>query len=584
MRARRWWAVAGGLALLAAGLGLPTKAAEPEVTNGCIESVPEPDETASVQICYSLFRPAGASAQAPVPVVFHSHGWGGSRTTDAGSFAAWFEAGFGVLSFDQRGFGESGGLAHVEHPDFEGQDVQRLVDLVAGLDWVAKEAPADPVLGAIGGSYGGGYQFVGAFTELRDRGATRFDALAPEITWWDLKESLAPEEVARSLWVTALYAVGATAHTEEVHKGFAYGAATGMWPKGDVDPSVNLDRFFEKNGPAWHVRNGRVLDIPVLFGQGISDNLFNLNQGLKNFENALTPAARANSIFVGYNGGHALPSLLPAGAAGDGDPCSKALGVESFGDLARRFFREALKGESTGLGGRGQYHLASPAGTCVTVGATAANQPFEIGTVATTAGPGAPLAWKIADGPLSVAGTPFVDATLTTVGVDARAFLALSVGSSPADAQIVQNNMMPVRSMTPVSGEARTIELPAVAVEVPDGQSLFLTLSPFSDMSFGHGSRAPGAIVLDSVTVRLPVAAPQLIAAGSVSAGAPAQPQPQPQPAPPPSGAPPAPSESGGALPATGGTETGAGLAALLLAGAVATRRARRQAEPGQPG
>ena len=171
--------------------------------------MPEPGTTTPVRICYSLFKPAGASS-AHVPLIFHSHGWGGSRTKDPAAFKSWLDAGYGVLSFDQRSFGESTGVAHVMNPDLEGRDVVRLVDFVAWLDWVTKQRPGDPLIGAIGGSYGGGYQFAGAFTELRDRGRTRFDALAPEITWWDLKQSLAPDEAARTMWLAILYAGGGT--------------------------------------------------------------------------------------------------------------------------------------------------------------------------------------------------------------------------------------------------------------------------------------------------------------------------------------------------------------------------------------
>ncbi|MDT7613879.1 MAG: type transport system ATP-binding protein [Pseudonocardiales bacterium] len=506
MRMRRLWAVAAlaGLGLAATVTVRPSLAAEVTKTDGCVDSVPEPGSTAAVPICYSLFRPAGADAANPVPMVLHSHGWGGSRTTDPAAFDKWMKAGFGVLSFDQRGWGQSGGQAHIEHPDFEGQDVQRLVDLVAGLDWVAKDGPGDPVLGSIGGSYGGGYQFVGAFTELRDRGATRFNAMAPEITWWDLKQSLAPQEVVRTAWDVVLYAAGMGHVPNDIHEGFVYGAATGNWPKGEV-PGADLDAFFEKNGPAWHVKNGRVLDIPVLFGQGITDNLFNLNQGLQNFDHALTPAARSKSIFVGYNGGHTLPSVLPPGVGAAGDPCSKALSGGSFQDLTIRFFTEALRHQDTGLTGRGRYHLATAGGACVDVDSVAPTTAVDLGQVISTAGVGAPIPTKLADGPITIAGAPVVDAKVTTVTPDARAFFALGVGTSPADMQIVQNNMMPLREVDPVSAVARTITLPGVAVEVPKGQSLYLVVSPISDMFFGHGSRVPGAIVLDDTVVRLPV-------------------------------------------------------------------------------
>ncbi len=212
----------------------PAGRAQSILTEGCIESVPEPGTTAPVAICYTLYQPLTATGETPVPLVLHSHGWAGSRERRPDAFGSWLDGGFGVLSFDQRGFGASGGKAHIEHPDFEGQDVQRLVDVVAGLDWVAQNAPGDPVLGAIGGSYGGGYQFVAAFTELRDRGATRFDALAPEITWWDLPEALAPQGVVRSLWVLLLYAAGllSDAHTTTITEGFVLGAVTGDYPRG----------------------------------------------------------------------------------------------------------------------------------------------------------------------------------------------------------------------------------------------------------------------------------------------------------------------------------------------------------------
>src|SRR3954454_7564562 len=119
-------AIAGGAlavpTLAAGGGGAPVK-----VTNSCVSSVPEPGSSDPVKICYTMFQPAGADARHPVPMVFHSHGWGGSRTTDPAAFTKFLDAGFGVLSLDQRGFDASGGKAHVENPDYEGRDVEKLV-------------------------------------------------------------------------------------------------------------------------------------------------------------------------------------------------------------------------------------------------------------------------------------------------------------------------------------------------------------------------------------------------------------------------------------------------------------------------
>jgi ABC-2 type transport system ATP-binding protein len=65
--------------------------------------------------------------------------------------------------------------------------------------------------------------------------------------------------------------------------------------------------------------------------------------------------------------------------------------------------------------------------------------------------------------------------------------------------------MMPLRRAQPVQGEEFSIELPGVVVEVQEGQSLFLTVSPVSDLSFGHGSRTPGSFLLGDLEVTFPV-------------------------------------------------------------------------------
>lgn len=58
-------------------IGSPASAAtHPAPVNGCVRSVadPSPTTTAPVDICYTLFRPVGASTDNRVPMVMHSHG------------------------------------------------------------------------------------------------------------------------------------------------------------------------------------------------------------------------------------------------------------------------------------------------------------------------------------------------------------------------------------------------------------------------------------------------------------------------------------------------------------------------------
>ena len=485
----------------------PHQPHQPQITNNCVKSAPEPGSKAKVKICYTLFRPAGASKRHPVPLLMHSHGWGGSRATNAGEVREFLDAGYGVLSFDQRGFGASGGYAHVENPALEGRDVRALVRVVSRLRWVQQDGPGDPHMGAVGGSYGGGYQFVGAFEELRTRGKPVFDALAPEITWHDLRESLAPAGVVRTEWALSLSAgaLPSNALPLSVYKGLVEGAVTGELPDGSLPGGENLVKFFEKNGPKWHVAHGRRLDIPVLFGQGTTDTLFPLQQGLANWRKAITPRARKRSIFVAYNGGHVLPALLPGGIRVTSDPCSKRLAGGDFRRLSIRFLDEVLKGRHTGLKGWGRVHLATPASTCTTVRSVAPTKALKVGKVATTTAAGLPLFYEVAKGPLRVAGSPYLTGKVTALGLQNRAFYGLAVGTGPGNARLVQNNVLPLNEPGPVTGKQRRVTLPSLAVNVKRGQKLFLVATAISDTFALMGSRVPGVVVIDDTVVHLPV-------------------------------------------------------------------------------
>jgi hypothetical protein len=130
--------------------------------------------------------------------------------------------------------------------------------------------------------------------------------------------------------------------------------------------------------------------------------------------------------------------------------------------------------------------------------------PVGAGAAIATAGVGAPLQYEVAEGPLTITGVPKLKGLVTSAGLDNRAFFGLSVGTSPADATVIQNNLMPLRQILPGADMPFDIELPGVAVTVPEGESLFLTVSPLSDMYFGHATRGPGGLVLSDVKLTLP--------------------------------------------------------------------------------
>ena len=470
------------------------------------------------KIAITVFKPADASASSQVPVVLHSHGWGGSRETEiAGMVEKFLDAGLGVVSIDQRGHGDSEGQANVQDPTLETEDIKNVIDRVASFDWVQLDGPNDPVLGAMGISYGGGYQTMTTLDEIADEGRTRFNALAPQITWYDLPESLAPQKVVRSTWNVALYAAGSSMVPQYIHESFMWGSATGQWPDGTiygqpVPGAPNLDKEFHQHSPVAFVEKGIQIDVPVLLRQGTSDNLFNLNQGLDIFNKAVTAKARSQSLFVAYNGGHALPNAAPRGEPVDVqlgagvDACSPK---GDFDALTIEFFKRVFAGKSTKNLLPAQYNFTGLDGeSCIRTnslgGKTVPVHMLGTSTIPVSAGAGAPINLPITDEPFKYAGVPILKGTVASADLDARVFFGLAVGTTPADAAVVQNNLMPLRQLMPTTGEKFSIELPGVALEVPEGQSLFLTISPVSDMYFGHGSRTPGAVVLSDLKLTLP--------------------------------------------------------------------------------
>ena len=476
--------------------------AGPTITNEFVTSRAD-----STRIAITIFQPPTATASSPAPVVLHSHGWGGSRTKTVNpTVQAFLDAGFGLVSIDQRGHGESGGQANVQDPALETEDIKAVIDRVAELDWVKLDGPGDPVLGAIGGSYGGGYQTMTALDEIEEAGSTRFNVLAPEITWFDLPESLAPQHVPRTLWTQLLYAAGARMLPTYLHEANAWGVSTGQWPDGTVfgqpAPGVpDLDSVFHQHSPIAFAERGIRLDVPVLFRQGITDSLFNLNQGIHNYQEALTDAARSESYLVGYNGGHVLPQSIPPSSGTAGDACSPG----DFTKLTIDFFTRVFSGQSTDGLLPADYNLTTDNATnCIRFDAFDNSKTTSITQVVNTTGAGVTQYVPVAQGPLTVTGIPQLSGNVTAVGLENRAFFGLAVGTSPSDARVVQSNMMPLREPLPVADKKFSIELPGVAVEVPAGKTLYLAVAPFVDHFAGTGTKPAGAVVLEDLTLTVP--------------------------------------------------------------------------------
>ena len=150
-----------------------------------------PGEDGPVDLDTTLYLPKAASAGHQVPAVLIAHGFGGTKrsvTSDAEDLAG---LGYAVLTWTARGFGASGGEIHLDSPDHEVRDAQRLLDWLAARPEVRTDAAGDPRVGVVGGSYGGGLALLLAGYDRR------VDAIVPMIAWNDLARSFLPESTGR---------------------------------------------------------------------------------------------------------------------------------------------------------------------------------------------------------------------------------------------------------------------------------------------------------------------------------------------------------------------------------------------------
>jgi ABC-2 type transport system ATP-binding protein len=267
-------------------------------------------------IVYTLFFPDNASPTHTVPVIMRTHGWGGSRENTATGFVQQLlDNGYGVLTWDSRGFGQSGGSVEVDSPDFEARDASALIDVLQADPRVAKRK-GDPLIGMSGGSYAGGIQWI---TAARD---PRVDVIAPEISWHNLLQSLYPETVVKTGWGTLLYAAGLTAVTggadptdpagpqtgtydPQIHQAFVEGSTTGTF-------SQQTQNFFSHRGPDYLLGN---VNVPTFIIQGTIDTLFPPDQGAKNYAAMKSLHPRTPLKMEWYCSGHGTCSPFNSGPA-----------------------------------------------------------------------------------------------------------------------------------------------------------------------------------------------------------------------------------------------------------------------------
>jgi pimeloyl-ACP methyl ester carboxylesterase len=302
--------------------------APPQTASRYDASAVSADGTVITFTVYAPNIPVGNAA----PLLIEGHGWGGKRTKDLDTTAYGDVAntplqtaklaldsgrqggkqpgqGWYVISFDQRGFGQSGGFANVMDPEIEGKDVQAIIDWAqANLPRLAYRKNAsgvpDPVVGAVGLSYGGGFQTIGAGVDKR------LDALVPTTTWYDLRYSIYNQP--KSEYLSLLVGVGAAGlgRAEPFTYQAFVDASTFNQVSADFSRRMYLHSavsYCEGASPSMQQPT-----IPAFFIQGSNDVLFNLNEGFQAFE--CYRKTNNRSKFMAVRFGH--PDVLVSSTSG----------------------------------------------------------------------------------------------------------------------------------------------------------------------------------------------------------------------------------------------------------------------------
>lgn len=293
------------------------------VLSGCTTTLPQTNASRTIQaqkqdyyqvriptrdgkkLAATVYQPelqAGENA----PLIIATHGFGGFRAkrpmsiygksilTGEAAIAAW-KAGYWVVFYDQRGWGQSDGHVHMMDPDYEVADLSNVIDWSLGhLPGVKRMPDGQPAIGMIGESYGAGLQTLAAFTE------PRLQALVPLTGWHDMN-SIAPNGEFRSAWGAVLLSVGG------INSGFDVGVMFSDPWRSAFDGTVNQDLkdLMYQRSPAAFCDQGKAPHADALFIQGFTDTMFPFQQAERNYE--CWQEQGRDARIIGMQAGHVMP-------------------------------------------------------------------------------------------------------------------------------------------------------------------------------------------------------------------------------------------------------------------------------------
>lgn len=495
---------------------------------------------------------AGDSAEKR-PAVLLGHGFGGSKDDVREQAERLARDGYAVLTWSARGFGRSEGRIGLNDPAYEVKDVSRLVDWLAARPEVKLDAPGDPRVGVSGASYGGAISLLAAGHDAR------VDAIAPQITYWNLADSLFPNGVFKKLWSGIFFTSGSTDGMQQAPRGQRPDATAApgcgrfqpelcaMYERVAVagKPDAEARALLEQRSPS---AVGDRIKVPTLIVQGQDDSLFPLDQA-----DAMAKAIAANGAPVsvdwaagGHDGGMPEADRTEARVASwfdrhlkgdEGADTGPAFRVTRSGGIDSTDGEVTLRGATgaryPGLeAGPREFALTGPEQTFAN---PAGGTPPALSSLPGIGGqlaafgaglsldfPGQNARFESAPltGDVTITGTPTLTLKVRSTAADGSAVLfgkVYDVGPDGRQQVLPSQLVAPVRVENAQEGTTVRLRLPAIDHEVAAGHRLRLVVAA-TDLGYA----TPAAPATYTVAVEGPLTVPVAAQVRTASAGTPA--------------------------------------------------------------
>jgi predicted acyl esterase len=317
-----------------------------------------PGRSTACSIVGELFVPDGSGRY---PVILTTNGFGGSYKDQVALAELAVRYGYVVLTYSGLGFGGSGCNIELDSPVWDGEAASQLISYLGTLRSVRRDGPDSPIVGMIGGSYGGEIQFATASIDPRVR------AIVPIITWNDLAYSLAPNNSSPSFhwssvppgvlkweWTSLFFGDGLSEPFQnptttpfppstcpgfdpEVCKAFLESVASGY-------PTPDVVSFLRQDSVVSYYRHVRV---PTMLMQGEDDSLFDIAEAVANYRLLRSIGDPVKLLLQSWGHSDSTP------APGELSYTSPAHGYETV--LVLDWFAKYLKGEDVSTGPRVEY-------------------------------------------------------------------------------------------------------------------------------------------------------------------------------------------------------------------------------------